>query len=524
VFVGNYSDGGWISSSVYNELLSYTQSRKAIQANIKSIVKAENGSYTIQPLSKDYIKSTTKADWKDYPYSSWKCSLTSNKDPYGTEYCFLTNIYYDSSTNTYYYYRSPSEIRINMTRNIFWTSHSDMEFNITDDITMIKEKGISAILTQPIHITGPPDRNYAHGFLERCAPQFWVLAELQSHASFIDPSKIQLYYSSNMNTKFGANLWQESIRQPDGTHRHIAKWLNAMQSMLSNYPLITYESFDKKVVMFKYTFVTGSHHYSRTAAWGPYYYLARKLNFHAFTTQHYRRAYLAFSEWVLNNFNLTSKFQLTPIQEQLQRDQKSETIPICSKTCNVSLSHEETKFTGEYIVVLNRAGVGRRELLNADELIKALLKTFPDHLNPYLRVWPKQYNFGDDLYETARMARSIRLIIGVHGAGLSNTVFMRPGAILYEINPPGCRILSFNFRRWAEVFNLHHALWTPGDKQDNCWLDAATKVNVDEVVNEVINLLENENVYRSGYLQRALDILNDETLVDHPPPESKNIF
>jgi hypothetical protein len=524
VFVSNYSDRNWISPSLYNELRSYTKWRKEIQSNIKSIVKVANGTYTHGPLSNDYITFTKTDRWKDYPYSSWKCSSISDKDPEATEYCFLTNIYYDSSINQYYYYRGPSEIRTNMTRNRFISSHSGIYVNIIDSIANFTQKGVSAILTRPIHITGPPDRNYAHGFLERCGPQFWVLAEFQSHPSFIDPAKVQLYYSSNMKTDFGTNLWQESIRQPDGTHRHIAKWLDVLQSMFSIYPLLTFESFNQTTVMFKYLIFTGAHHYSRTAAWGFNYYLARKFDYHPFHTRQYRRAYLAYSEWILNNFNLTSKFQLTPIQEQLQQTQQSEITPICNEICNASLSRVETEFTGEWIVVLNRAGVGRRELINADELLNALLKTFPDHSNPYLRVWPKQFNFDDDLYKTARMARSIRLLIGVHGAGLSNTLFMRPGAILYEITPPGCRVLSFNFRRWAEVFNLQHSLWTPGNNQDQCQFDGSTKVNVKEIVNEVINLLQNEYIYRNGYLKRALDIMNDKTLVDHPPSGLENIF
>jgi hypothetical protein len=524
VFVSDHNDSNWISPPTYNQLRSYTKSRKAIQANITSIIKVENGRYTLGQLSNDYIRFTKKDDWNDYPYSSWKCSLTSSKDPSAKEYCFLTNIYYDSLINKYYYYRSPSEVKINMTRDTFISSHGRIQVNIIDDITNLKEKGISAILTRPIHITGPPDGNYAHGFLERCAPQFWVLAEFQSHPAFIDPAKIQIYYSSNMKTDFGANLWQASTRQPDGTYRHTPKWLDALHSMYSIYPLLTFESFNQKTVMFKYLLFTGTHFYTRTAAWGFTYYQGRKFNYHPLHTRQYRRAYLAYSEWILNNFNLTSKFQLTPIQEQLQQNHQSETIPICSETCSTSLSRAETEFTGEWIVVMNRAGVGRRELANADELIKELLKTFPDHSNPYLRVWPTQFNFNDDLYETARMARSIRLLIGVHGAGLTNTVFMRPGAILYEINPPGCRVLSFNFRRWAEVFNLQHALWTPGDMEDNCWFNAATTVNVKEIINEVINLLQNENRYRSGYLRRALDIMNDMTIVDHPPEGLKDIF
>jgi hypothetical protein len=99
---------------------------------------------------------------------------------------------------------------------------------------------------------------------------------------------------------------------------------------------------------------------------------------------------------------------------------------------------------------------------------------------------------------------------------------MRPGAILYEINPTGCRKLSFNFHRWATVFNLQHALWTPSQKNiviedDTCHnRQAATTLVTSEIVKEVVNLIENEKEYRNGYLRRALNIFNDTSLVDYP--------
>ncbi|CAF3989165.1 unnamed protein product, partial [Rotaria sp. Silwood1] len=97
---------------------------------------------------------------------------------------------------------------------------------------------------------------------------------------------------------------------------------------------------------------------------------------------------LPYSERILNNFNLKSKFQLTSIQEELQQKKISEYVPICDPICP---SQQKTNpsshgFTGEWIVILNRAGVGRRELINANELVNGLLKAFPDHSNPYLRV------------------------------------------------------------------------------------------------------------------------------------------
>jgi hypothetical protein len=264
-------------------------------------------------------------------------------------------------------------------------------------------------------------------------------------------------------------------------------------------------------------------HLSRSAAWG-YNYLDRKYRSYPMPTQHYRRAYLAYSEWILYHFNLKSKFELTSIQEELQQKNLAEQIPICNQTCeNIKESNMTTEdYTGEWIVVLNRGNSGSRVINNAKDLVTALLKTFPDHSNPYLRVWPKEFNFNNNLYETVRMARSIRLIIGVHGAGLSNTLFMRPGAILYEINPYGCRTLSFNFRRWAETFNLQHALYIPmygegGKQDDSCLRDGSVTLDIKDVIDEVKNLLKNELEYRNGYLKRALNIMNDMSVVDYPP-------
>ncbi|CAF3514071.1 unnamed protein product [Rotaria sp. Silwood1] len=94
-----------------------------------------------------------------------------------------------------------------MTRDRFISSHGTVQVYILDDITMIRQHGVSAILTQPIHVGGGPDSNYVHGFLERYGPLFWTLSEIQSHRTYINPSKIQLYYSSKMHTDHGRNVW-----------------------------------------------------------------------------------------------------------------------------------------------------------------------------------------------------------------------------------------------------------------------------------------------------------------------------
>ncbi|CAF1008046.1 unnamed protein product [Rotaria sp. Silwood1] len=519
---------GWISSSLYNELNSYITVRNNNTRYIQKTFIINNGKVTNIPLNYDYINYIKDDHDKTYPYSSWKCSRTSRNDlKEDDEYCILTNIYYQSSTDQYYFFRNPSTTNIEKRRDTFMVSYGVLNLNVIDNIAIIKNLNLAAILKRPLLVTHPPDQNYAHGFLESCGPRFWVLAECQSHPSYIDPTKIQIYYTSKILDGFSSN-WNNYVQQSDGTYLPRRRWEQMIQSMFSIYPLLTYRSFNKTTVMFQYVLFTSFK--GRTSVWG-HHYADRSVNSYPFPTINYRRAYLAYSEWILNNFNLTSKFQLTSIQEELQHKKISEHIPICDETCSIQQqqNHSSNEFTGEWIVVLNRAGAGRREMINADELVTALLKAFPDHSNPYLRVWPKQFNFDDNLYETARMARSIRLLFGVHGAGLSNAVFMRPGAILYEVNPYGCRHLSFNFHRWADVFNLQHALWIPsqgnnGRTNNYCERESSTTLNVKEIINEMKSLLKDEVEYRSGYIKRALKIMTDMSIVDHPPSGFENIF
>ncbi|CAF4896858.1 unnamed protein product [Rotaria sp. Silwood1] len=218
-----------------------------------------------------------------------------------------------------------------------------------------------------------------------------------------------------MHIDHGRIVWLAMKRLSDGTYQHNARWTNVFNAIFSIYPVLTYESFNQVTVMFKHVVFTGGS-YKRSNCWGIHQKPNRLVDYYSFNIEEYRRAYLAFSEWILNNFELHSIFELTSIQKKLQESHKSEQVPFYYEQCqnqSFSISSIETIFSGEYIAVMNRAGIGRRELTNADELVEALLKAFPDHKNPYLRVWPKQFNFNDDLYETACMARSIGVLIGV---------------------------------------------------------------------------------------------------------------
>lgn len=440
-----------------------------------------------------------------YPSSTWRCSNTSNTDEDAREYCILTNIYYNSLVDQYYFYQNSSTTP----RSVFKAPYDDLVLNVIQNVTSLQAR-VSSILLRPILVAAPPDLNYMHGLVELCGPRFWALAECQSHASYINPDKVQIYYTSTMFNTHEQN-WERYERQPDHTYRPTRQWEQAVHSMFSVYPLLVHRSFNGTTVLFKYMIFPGRQ-FSRTATWG-YSNLELKFRSSPMPTAHYRRAYLAYSEWILYHLSLPSKFQLTPSQADLQE----------------KVTTRVDEYTGEWIVVLNRNDTYRRSLLNAKQLVKALLKAVPDQSNPYLRVWPQVFNFNDDFYASVRMARSIRLLIGVHGAGLANALFMRPGAAVLEINPYGCRHLSFYYRRWTEVFNLQYALWIPsvgerGEHDEPCQRDNPVAVNIGEIIDEAKNLLANEAEYRTGYLQRALDVMNDVSLVDHPPLGYEAVF
>lgn len=518
---------GWISASLDEELKSYIQTRDEQYRHILKPLSVKKGKIVTAPLNHDYIEWIPEnSKTITYPYSKYECSRTSSTDfENAGEYCILSNIYFNSATDEYYFYQDPSQIDQIKPRTKFMAPHHEQHINIVSNLTLPQQLPLAAILTRPMFVASPPDLNYAHGFLETLGPRFWVLAECQYHASYINPNTTQIYLTSKMLEDHADN-WNFYAQQSDGTYTATRDWEHMFQSMSSVYPLLTYRSFNQTIVMFKYMIFPG-HKLSRSASWG-YNYLYRKYRSYPLPTQHYRRAYLAYSEWMLYHFHLPSKFELTKSEQRLQDAKQSECIPIDNRTCSfdgqsrTNESNDDDDYTGEWIVVLNRAGSGRREITNADALVQELLKTFPDQSHPTLRVWPKQFNFPHELYRTVRVARAIRILIGVHGAGLSNAVFMRPGAVLFEINPHGCRDLSFNFRRWAEAFNLQHALWIPsigenGVHDDACNREGSTTLNPKEIVEELKNVLENEMEYRTGYIKRALNIMNDLSIVDYPP-------
>jgi hypothetical protein len=241
---------GYISTSLYNQLNSYIASRKNTIGQIQRRFIIKNKTPTSLPLNYEYIQFIRYHNSTIYPYSTWECSNTSNTDENAREYCILTNIFYNSKIDQYYFYQDPSKNQTTTQRNSFKTPYDNLPLNIIYNISALQAP-IAAILTQPILVAAPPDLNFVHGFIELSGPQFWVLAECQSHASYINPNKIQIYYTSTM-FKIHEPNWNLYEQRSDKTYQPKRQWEQIIQSMFSIYPLLTFKSFNHTTILFQY--------------------------------------------------------------------------------------------------------------------------------------------------------------------------------------------------------------------------------------------------------------------------------
>ncbi len=92
--------------------------------------------YVNRLLSYDYIQFIKKHTWKEYPFSFRKCSNRSNQElSAGIEYCLLTNIYYYSASDQYYFYQNSSHIQIITNTIELDISYSELRLNVVNDIT-----------------------------------------------------------------------------------------------------------------------------------------------------------------------------------------------------------------------------------------------------------------------------------------------------------------------------------------------------------------------------------------------------
>jgi hypothetical protein len=78
------------------------------------------------------------------------------------------------------------------------------------------------------------------------------------------------------------------------------------------------------------------------------------------------------------------------------------------------------------IIIQQRSPGGARSMTNGDDLVSAVKKAYP---NAVVEV----FHHDETIWDAMRMHYGADLVIGPHGAGESNALFMRPGAVMLEI-------------------------------------------------------------------------------------------
>ncbi|WP_432482783.1 glycosyltransferase family 61 protein [Kineococcus esterisolvens] len=99
---------------------------------------------------------------------------------------------------------------------------------------------------------------------------------------------------------------------------------------------------------------------------------------------------------------------------------------------------------GPALLFVDRPDTGRRRLINREQVLRAVRE----------RGFTVVHLEDAHLAEEVSLFASARVVVGVHGAGLTNALHCPPGAHLVEITPTG---LSYpTFHKLAAVAGLHH--------------------------------------------------------------------
>ena len=132
------------------------------------------------------------------------------------------------------------------------------------------------------------------------------------------------------------------------------------------------------------------------------------------------------------------------------------------------------------IVYISRSKSRGRKVLNESEILQGI-----SHLSP------KVVNFEDlSFHEQVSLMRSTRLLVSIHGAGLTNMMFLPKGAKVLELLPERRGILDFNPARFSF-------------KHDACYLRLADSLGLN------YNYMENSSTARRAQPTHMADIYVD---------------
>ncbi|XP_078326214.1 uncharacterized protein LOC111124162 [Crassostrea virginica] len=132
----------------------------------------------------------------------------------------------------------------------------------------------------------------------------------------------------------------------------------------------------------------------------------------------------------------------------------------------------------------NPAGKIKRKIRNHMELQRAVQQVFPYHSVQGLQIDKLS------MKEQLNLIAKTDILIGMHGAGLSFTLFLPQHASLIELFPRYLATKNNHFQAMAKWRNLHYLRWQNRDRQ-NEFPDFYTYIPIDIVVDKV-----NETVNR----------------------------
>ena len=380
--------------------------------------------------------------------------------------CVFDNLYLDTRDNVYYTLRlhgDPVEL-VSHFQTFDRLAH-------TQDLPVLPALEIKEMTV----LAQPPHPNYCHGFLEDLHCMFWELTMLQGRRYGIDPKRVVYWITrSSLFDEFPHN-WDNLEGIGNGYIRYKSAWRNELHSAFSSHDLGFSGSHGKdnrSLIHFRSVLVPG-HCSARSPFVNRYglYHESRTFPFEPFSERTQGKWMLLFGDYLLRHFKVPSKFQATT-------------------------SHDD-----ELIVITSRRSANQREITNPRDL-QILLQDNP----MLLRV--VMYEFGASMVQTMQVMRSTRLLITPHGAGMSNMVFMRPGAAVLETDGFRCDYLGVYYGQLANILNIHHRMWTemrPIDPtRTACNFNADIELDVREIASISEELLIQENHFRDAHFRDAV--------------------
>ena len=129
--------------------------------------------------------------------------------------------------------------------------------------------------------------------------------------------------------------------------------------------------------------------------------------------------------------------------------------------------------------------------------------------------------------EQVQLFRSARLVVGPHGAGLTNIIFCEPGATVYELVPAGytnscfCNLaMVCGLQYWADAFaSASDAAQPPNirDWESDTALIAARLTEIDAVLAGMVAEAAQQTINAMDFLPGKLGMLDGQA-ESRPPP------